>query len=39
MVEYARGKKVIIVSPTTFAAYTVLTGFRAFQIPRRRGAI
>jgi DNA recombination protein RmuC len=34
LVEYAGDKKVIIVSPTTFAAYlqTVLMGFRAFRI-------
>jgi DNA recombination protein RmuC len=34
LIEYAREKKVIIVSPTTFAAYlqTVLMGFRAFRI-------
>jgi DNA recombination protein RmuC len=36
LVEYAHEKKVIIVSPTTFAAYlqTVLMGFRAFTIER-----
>lgn len=36
LVEYAREKKVIIVSPTTFAAYlqTVLMGFRAFTVEK-----
>jgi DNA recombination protein RmuC len=36
LIEYAREKKVIIVSPTTFAAYlqTVLMGFKAFNIEK-----